>query len=70
MLLTLQLKLKKGHTPSITTVIITVYLKENGNKKNDYLIEAKSCCVLFTTTFFLSKRIALAFVRFERRPKS
>ncbi len=35
MLLTLQLKLeiKKGHTPSITTVTITVYLKENGNKK-------------------------------------
>ncbi len=26
-------KLKKGHTPSITTVNITVYLKENGNKK-------------------------------------
>ncbi len=24
---------KKGHTPSITTVTITVYLKENGNKK-------------------------------------
>jgi len=37
MLLTLQLKLriKKGHTPSITTVTITVYLKENGNKKNE-----------------------------------
>ncbi len=35
MLLTLQLKLKikKGHTPSIITVTITVYLKENGNKK-------------------------------------
>jgi hypothetical protein len=34
MLLTLQLKLKirKGHTPSITTVTITVYLKENGKK--------------------------------------
>jgi hypothetical protein len=25
--------LKKSHTPSITTVTITVYLKENGNKK-------------------------------------
>jgi hypothetical protein len=37
MLLTLQLILtiKKGHTPSITTVTITVYLKENG-KKNFY----------------------------------
>jgi hypothetical protein len=35
MLLTLQLKLKirKGHTPSITTVTIKVYLKENGKKK-------------------------------------
>jgi hypothetical protein len=39
MLLTLQLKLKikKGHTPSITTVTITVYLRENGSKKKNYL---------------------------------
>ena len=40
MLLTLQLKLKikkKGHTPSITTVTITVYLEENGNKKKNFL---------------------------------
>jgi hypothetical protein len=29
----LTLKTQKSHTPSITTVIITVYLKENGNKK-------------------------------------
>ncbi len=47
MLLTLQLKLKikKGHTPSITTVTITVYLKENGNKKK-YLKMAKAIQII------------------------
>jgi hypothetical protein len=33
--ITTQIKnFKKGHTPSIITVNIAVYLKENGNKKN------------------------------------
>jgi len=34
----LTLKTQKSHTPSITIVIITVYLKENGNKKMKLLI--------------------------------
>jgi len=50
MLLTIQLKLKikKGHTPSITTVTITVYLKENGNKKGTFTRLIPHCinCVI------------------------
>ncbi len=50
MLLTLKvnLKIKKKHTPSITTVIITVYLKENGNKKKSTYPKRAS---LFTQQF-------------------
>jgi hypothetical protein len=53
MLLTLQLKLKikKGHTPSSTTVTITVYLKENGNKKTN-----KKIMVLITPALSVINR--------------
>jgi hypothetical protein len=40
----LTLKNQKSHTPSITIVIITVYLKENDNKKND--VNAQSFGIL------------------------